>query len=96
MKNYILFAFMTLSLALSAYSAKRYEKLPDETLRRYAAQMLIVGFKGDSIDENSDAARYVRDLHVGGIILFDVDLTGFCHDRFPEYHFKATIRATHL
>ena len=76
MKNYILFAFMTLSLALSAYSAKRYEKLPDETLRRYAAQMLIVGFKGDSIDENSDAARYVRDLHVGGIILFDVDLTG--------------------
>lgn len=76
MKNYILLAFMTLSFALSAYSAKRYEKLPDETLRRYAAQTLIVGFKGDSIDENSDAARYVRDLHVGGIILFDVDLTG--------------------
>ena len=37
--------------------------------------MLMVGFRGDQIDDNSDAARYVRDLHVGSIVLFDVDLT---------------------
>ena len=36
----------------------------------------MVGFKGDSVTDSSDAARYVRDLKVGGIILFDVDLTG--------------------
>lgn len=41
-----------------------------------AAQMLMVGFRGDSVTEDSDAARYVRDLGVGAIILFDVDLTG--------------------
>ena len=48
----------------------------DSLLRREAARMLMVGFRGDCIDDNSDAARYVRDLCVGAIILFDVDLTG--------------------
>lgn len=48
----------------------------DSVLRRQAARMLLVGFKGDSAGDTSDAARYVRDLHVGGIVLFDVDLTG--------------------
>ena len=48
----------------------------DSVLRREVARMLLVGFKGDKIDCNSDAARYVRDLHVGGVILFDVDATG--------------------
>ena len=47
----------------------------DSLLRREAARMLMVGFRGDCIDDNSDAARYVRDLHVGSIVLFDVDLT---------------------
>ena len=51
-------------------------KLPsDSVLRREAAQMLMVGFCGDMVDAQSDAARYIRDLHVGGIILFDIDLT---------------------
>ena len=48
----------------------------DVELRRMAAQMLMVGFRGDSVSETSDAARYVRDLGVGAVILFDVDLTG--------------------
>lgn len=59
-------------VALNVVSAE----LPDSVLRRCAARMLMVGFRGDSITEESDAARYVRDLGVGGIILFDIDLTG--------------------
>lgn len=59
-------------VALNVVSAE----LPDSMLRRCAARMLMVGFRGDSITEESDAARYVRDLGVGGIILFDIDLTG--------------------
>ena len=38
--------------------------------------MLMVGFKGDSVNAQSDAARYIRDLKVGSIVLFDIDLTG--------------------
>ena len=67
-----------LSLILIIISAGvAYGQLPaDSVLRRYAAQMLMVGFNGDSINDQSDAARYVRDLKVGAIVLFDVDLTG--------------------
>lgn len=62
-------------LAFSSFSLKA--QLPDDsTLRREVARMLMVGFTGDRINAQSDAARYVRDLHVGGIILFDIDLTG--------------------
>lgn len=68
----LLFAFLMTFLPLMAQ-----EMLPnDSILRREVARMLLVGFKGDKINSQSDAARYVRDLHVGGIILFDVDLTG--------------------
>lgn len=48
----------------------------DSILRRLAANMLMVGFKGDSVTVGCDAYRYVHDLHVGCLILFDVDLTG--------------------
>ena len=53
------------------------QQLPDDSLlRREVARMLLVGFTGNTINSPSDAARYVRDLHVGGVILFDLDLTG--------------------
>lgn len=74
MKKNILFLFALL-MTFSPLMAQ--ELLPcDSVLRREVARMLLVGFKGDKINAQSDAARYVRDLHVGGIILFDVDLTG--------------------
>lgn len=53
------------------------QELPgDSVLREMAAKMLMVGFTGNTIDDASVAAHYVRDLHVGGIVLFDIDLTG--------------------
>ena len=65
-------------VALLAFSSFNLQaQIPnDSTLRREVARMLMVGFTGDKINAQSDAARYVRDLHVGGIILFDIDLTG--------------------
>ena len=73
MKKLFLLSFVLFAVALNVDAAVT---LPDSVLRRMAAKMLMVGFKGDSVTSGSDAARYVRDLKVGGIILFDVDLTG--------------------
>lgn len=73
MKKLFLLSFVLFAVALNVNAA---DILPDSVLRRMAAKMLMVGFKGDSVTDCSDAARYVRDLKVGGIILFDVDLTG--------------------
>ena len=67
---------LTLAIALLAAGSLFAQLPPDSVLRRYAAGMLMVGFKGDSVTEDCDAARYVRDLHVGAIVLFDIDMTG--------------------
>ncbi len=67
---------LALTIALMA-AGNLLAALPaDSILRRQAARMLMVGFKGNTVDENSDAYRYVHDLGVGCIVLFDVDLTG--------------------
>ncbi len=67
---------MALPAAMASMAQPAAVLPADSLLRRQAARMLMVGFRGDSVTERSDAARYVRDLHVGAIILFDVDLTG--------------------
>lgn len=68
--------FLSLAAVLMAVFAIKAQIPSDEQLRRYAAQMLMVGFKGNTVDAESDAARYIRDLKVGSIVLFDIDLTG--------------------
>ena len=67
---------LLLVVCLMAGNLVASDKVSDRELRRMVAQMLMVGFRGDSVTDDSDAARYVRDLGVGAIILFDVDLTG--------------------
>ena len=67
---------LTLAIVLTAANSLFAQLPPDSVLRRYAAGMLMVGFKGDSVTEDCDAARYVRDLKVGAIVLFDIDATG--------------------
>ncbi len=70
MKKYILpVVFMAISLVCNAIV------LNDSLLRVYVAEMLIVGFRGDSVETDPDIARILRDVKPGGIILFDVDLT---------------------
>ncbi len=67
---------ITMAIVLSAANSL-FAKLPaDSVLRRQAARMLMVGFRGNTVDENSDAYHYAHDLHCGCIVLFDVDLTG--------------------
>lgn len=75
--NRLRYMFMVAALVAATIIVDAAQVLPnDSVLRRYAAQMLMVGFRGDQVNDTCDAARYVRDLKVGAIILFDVDLTG--------------------
>ena len=67
---------IALAIVLLAANSLFAQLPPDSVLRRYAAGMLMVGFKGDSVTEDCDAARYVRDLKVGAVVLFDIDVTG--------------------
>ena len=68
--------YLTIATWLLAAGSLFAQLPPDSVIRRYAAGMLMVGFKGDSVTDDCDAAREVRDLKVGAIVLFDIDLTG--------------------
>lgn len=72
-RNILLFLAI---IAMVATTSAQVKIPSDSVLRRYAAQMLMVGFKGNSVNDQSDAARYIRDLKVGCVVLFDIDLTG--------------------
>lgn len=49
-------------------------KLTDTQLLEKIGQMLIVGFEGTTITENSPIVKEMEDVNIGGIILFDYDI----------------------
>lgn len=56
-------------------------KRSDLTLDQKIAQMLLVGFRGYHLDADNPIIRDLRDLHIGGVILFDYDVIKKAHDR---------------
>jgi beta-N-acetylhexosaminidase len=46
---------------------------PGPSLRDRIGQMLLVGFRGLTVDEASEVAADIRDRNLGGILLFDTD-----------------------
>jgi len=45
----------------------------DNNIRAKIGQMLIVGFRGTEINENSFIVKAIQDLNLSGVILFDID-----------------------
>ena len=78
-----LFSLLTFILALTnAFAAEPSGTMANEkTIRELVGAMLLVGFRGTSIDESSIIVRDLRDYHVGGVILFDYDGEKKTYDR---------------
>ncbi len=49
--------------------------------RKLIGQMFIIGFRGTSVNENSYIIRTIKDLNIGGIILFDYDIPSGIKER---------------
>lgn len=58
------------SSLLGCFSPNREE----ERLDVWIGQMLMVGFRGTDLDEEDPFLQTVRDLHLGGVVLFDYDV----------------------
>ncbi|GAB1409037.1 glycoside hydrolase family 3 protein [Desulfovibrionales bacterium] len=63
--------FCVLVLAVLVPGLAMAEQSPD--LRAMLGQMLMVGFRGTSLDESAPILRDIRQYHLGGVILFDRD-----------------------
>jgi len=48
-------------------------RAPETSLEQKIAQMLLVGFRGTTLDERNYIVRDIRDYRIGGVILFDRD-----------------------
>ncbi|MBN2734510.1 MAG: glycoside hydrolase family 3 protein [Methanomicrobiaceae archaeon] len=59
---------------LVAYESKNECMIPDATLDEKIGQMIIVGFRGFTADNDSQIADDIRNGRIGGVILFDRDV----------------------
>lgn len=68
----ILIGFFVLSIGVLIF--KFYQEYKTERdLKDKIGQMMIVGFRGTEVNEDSYIAKAVRDLNLGGVVLFDKD-----------------------
>ncbi len=73
MKNSILISLLIVSflfISISCSQGQENEVPLDEKI----GQMLKVGFRGLSVDENSPIVEDIRKYHIGGVVLFDYDV----------------------
>lgn len=63
-----------LTTTFSCHSQKSVElTVPESQLRTEVAQMLMVGFRGTALTTDNHIYNDIRDLKVGGVILFEFD-----------------------
>lgn len=75
-RNLLLLTLCSLLLSCMA------QPLPNEKqLRDDIGQMLLVGFRGTTIDSLSSIARDIKTYHIGGVILFEYDAPSGKHHR---------------
>lgn len=68
------FTLLLLAAVTSGYSAAAQDKTSEAELRRQIGQMIVAGFRGYEAGPDSEIARAVRDLQIGGVIYFDRDV----------------------
>ena len=65
----LVFLFVFSGLFISCQTNKN----SGPTLEQKVAQMLMVGFRDTAINAESEVTQWIRDYHIGGVILFDYD-----------------------
>lgn len=73
MKKNVLLSFLFMCV-LFVFTSCSHSQTPDITLDEKIGQMIKVGFRGLSVDEDSPIAEDIRKYHIGGVVLFDYDV----------------------
>lgn len=73
MKNYALLSLLILSFLLIFTSCSQ-SQTNEVTLDKKIGQMIKVGFRGLTVNENSPIVEDIREYHIGGVVLFDYDV----------------------
>lgn len=71
MKKLFCLSLLFLGLLTNGIIAKDFD---EPSLDQKIGQMLIVGFRGQAVDEESKIIQEIKDYNLGGVILFDYDV----------------------
>jgi beta-N-acetylhexosaminidase len=64
-----------LAMFIIFFAADSFASADDEEgLKREIGQMIIIGFRGTEAGPDSDIRRVIREVKIGGVILFDIDV----------------------
>jgi len=73
---------LVVSFSSSAFAQnKEVNEWIEKRVRKYVGQMLVVGFRGLSVDKNHVIVRDIQHYNLGGVILFDYDYPTRTFDR---------------
>jgi beta-N-acetylhexosaminidase len=61
-------------LAVAFFCFNYFQNKNDQDLRNKIGQMVILGFRGTEVNEDSYISKVVKELNIGGVILFDYDV----------------------
>ncbi len=75
----IILIFLASVIILSAFYS--FKTNSDRNLKNEIGQMIMIGFRGTTAEPGSYITRVLREVKVGGVILFDYDVPSKSYDR---------------
>lgn len=71
---FVIFCTLFVVVATSTSSFSSVLRQENESLDVKIGQMILIGFRGLSVDEQSPIIQDIRRWHIGGVVLFDYDV----------------------
>jgi beta-N-acetylhexosaminidase len=70
----LILIFLAIIIGISVNASPGNSAETDQELRNKIGQMLLLGFRGTQIYEDSYISKVIKDINIGGVILFDYDV----------------------
>ena len=72
--NLFSFSFLILIAIFLPKASRGNSAETDQELKNKIGQMLLLGFRGTQVAEDSYISKVIKDINIGGVILFDYDV----------------------
>jgi len=70
----LILIFLAIIIGISVNSSIRNYAETGQELKNKIGQMLLLGFRGTQVYEDSYISKVIKDINIGGVILFDYDV----------------------
>ncbi len=72
--KFLIIFFLVIIIGISVNASPGNTAETDQELKNKIGQMLLLGFRGTQVYEDSYISKVIKDINIGGVILFDYDV----------------------